>query len=115
MNPKLPHHDLRPYLKLRLEHLRESASKNIHGGSNSPIDKYIELINYWKNNLTEEQLSRYYTLDEIIQLAKLEGIYKKRASNQFTGEALRRAGFIAKRKWTNAGRGKRYWKYKGHK
>ncbi len=48
-------------------------------------------------------------MDEVMVLAGLKGRYREHASARYTGEALRRCGFVTKRDWTTAGRNKRFW------
>jgi len=111
-----PHFILAPTLR---QHIDKIKAETLELNSKSPtrptkpislIDHYTHQITTWINTLNPLQLSRSYTLLEIIALAGLKGHYRERASNQFTGEALRRSGFTAKRNWTNQGRNSRYWK-----
>jgi hypothetical protein len=72
-------------------------------------DNYVGQITKWSEHLSAAQLSRKYSIEEVIVLARLRGRYRDQASVRYTGEALRRCGFITKRDWTVAGRNKRYW------
>ena len=111
-----PHHILIPTLRQKIDKLKaETLELNSKPPTRptkpiSLIDHYTHQITEWVGSLNPLQLSRSYTLDEIITLAGLKGHYRIRASNQFTGEALRRSGFTAKRDWSNLGRNSRYWK-----
>jgi len=111
-----PHHILVPTLRRQLDKLKaETLELNSKPNTRpikpiSLIDHYTHQITEWVASLNPLQLSRSYTLLEIIALVGLKGHYRIRASNQFTGEALRRSGFTAKRNWTNQGRNSRYWK-----
>lgn len=110
-----PHHILGPTLRQQIDKLK---AETLELNSNPPISpaKPISLINHytsqistWVSSMTALQRQRIYTLEEIIALAGLKGHFRSRASNQFTGEALRRCGFRPKRDWSNLGRNKRYW------
>ena len=111
-----PQHVLKPTLRQQIDKLKaETLELNSKPSTRSTmpislIDHYTHQITVWIASLNPLQLSRSYTLDEIIALAGLKGHYRIRASNQFTGEALRRSGFTAKRDWSNLGRNSRYWK-----
>ena len=112
-----PHHILEPTLRQQIDKLKtETMELNSKPPARtikpiSLIDRYVHQITEWVASLNPLQLSRSYTLLEIITLAGLKGHYRIRASNQFTGEALRRSGFTAKRDWSNLGRNSRYWKF----
>jgi hypothetical protein len=73
------------------------------------LDCYAEQIMNWSQHLSPVQLLRKYSIEEVMALACLRGRYRDQASVRYTGEALRRCGFITKRDWTVAGRNKRYW------
>lgn len=75
----------------------------------SITDEYVNQILSWCQKLTPAQLSRSYTLEEIMVLNSLKGRYRDHASSRYTGEAIRQCGFVPKRDWTSAGRNKRYW------
>lgn len=111
-----PHHILGPTLRQQIDKLKAETMELNSKPPTRPaipislIDHYTHQITEWVASLNPLQLSRSYTLVEIIALAGLKGHYRIRASNQFTGEALRRCGFAAKRNWTNQGRNSRYWK-----
>jgi len=113
-----PHHILEPTLRQQIDKLKaETVDLNSKPSPRSTksislIDHYIDQITTWIASMTALQRQRTYTLDEIIALAGLKGHFRSRASNQFTGEALRRSNFYPKRDWTNSGRNKRYWKLK---
>jgi hypothetical protein len=111
-----PHHILAPTLRHQIDKLKaetlELNSKPPTGPTKpvSLIDQYTHQITVWIDTLGPLQRLRSYTLLEIITLAGLKGHYRIRASNQFTGAALRASGFVGKRNWTNQGRNSRYWK-----
>lgn len=90
---------------------REKAT--CHPPSNTEIvaipDCYAKQIMKWSQHLSPAQLSRKYSIEEVIVLACLRGRYRDRASVRYTGEALRRCGFVTKRDWSVSGRNKRYW------
>lgn len=113
---KQPHHILEPTLRQQIDKLK---AETIELNSKPPtcptkpislIEQYTNQITSWVASMTALQRQRTYTLKEIIALAGLKGHFRSRASNQFTGEALRRSNFYPKRDWTNLGRNKRYWK-----
>ena len=110
-----PHHILGPTLR---QHIDKLKAETLELNSKPPtrpikpislIDHYTHQITTWIESMTALQRQRTYTLEEIISLAGLKGHFRSRASNQFTGEALRRSNFSPKRDWTNSGRNKRYW------
>jgi len=112
-----PHLILGPTLRQRIDRLK---AETLELNSKPPpratkpillIDHYTHQLTEWVASLNPLQLSRSYTLLEIITLAGLKGHYRIRASNQFTGAALRASGFVGKRDWTNQGRNSRYWKF----
>lgn len=112
----LPHHVLGSTLRQKIEKLK---AETLELNSKPPprptkptslINHYTHQITVWIASMTVLQRQRTYTLEEIIALAGLKGHFRSRASNQFTGEALRRSNFFPKRDWTNSGRNKRYWK-----
>lgn len=113
-----PHLILMPTLRQHIDKIKAEAQEINLRASTGPvkpislIDRYVDQIKTWVESLNPLQLSRSYTLLEIIALAGLKGHYRMKASNQFTGEALRQFGFISQRNWTNSGRNKRYWKLK---
>ena len=76
-------------------------------------DIYVAQITQWIQRLPPAQLTRSYSMDEVMVLADLKGRYRDYASVRYTGEALRRCGFVTKRDWTTAGRNKRYWVLRG--
>ena len=103
------------YLRDSVNHLvTESKVKaKCHDPSNgekaSISDCYVSQIMNWSRHLSAVQLSRKYSIEEVIALACLRGRYRDHASVRYTSEALRRCGFKQKRDWTAAGRNKRYW------
>ena len=105
-----PQDTFKPFLRDRIQQLRESIPNNPVTKSSNPLDVYIEKIQTWLKHLTPEQLNRPYTILEIIMLSELKGITNPRASVQLTGEALRRCGLVPVRDWSKNGRNKRYWK-----
>lgn len=113
---KQPHHVLSPTLRQQIDKLKaETLELNAKAPTSltkpiSLIEQYTNQITTWVASMTALQRQRTYTLEEIIALAGLKGHFRSRASNQFTGEALRRSNFYPKRDWTNLGRNKRYWK-----
>ena len=116
---KQPHLVLNPTLRQQIDKLKaETLELNAKSPTNptkpiSLIEQYTNQITTWVASMTTLQRQRTYTLEEIITLAGLKGYFRARASNQYTGEALRRCGFNPKRDWTISGRNKRYWLYKG--
>lgn len=80
-----------------------------HLALGSISDNYVTQIMNWSQRLTPAQLGRRYSLEEVMTLAGLKGRYRDHASVRYTGEALRRCGFVTKRDWTTAGRNKRFW------
>lgn len=112
---KQPHLVLSPTLRQQIDKLKaETLELNAKAPTNptkpiSLIEQYTNQITSWVASMTALQRQRTYTLEEIIALAGLKGHFRSRASNQFTGEALRRCGFNPKRDWSNLGRNKRYW------
>jgi hypothetical protein len=80
-----------------------------HAVDCSIADNYVTQIMNWSQRLTPAQLGRRYLIEEVMALAGLKGRYREHASVRYTGEALRRCGFVAKRDWTTAGRNKRFW------
>jgi hypothetical protein len=72
---------------------------------------YLDQIKSWCSQLSKVQLTRLYTINEVISLARLEGRMGRRASVQLVGNALTACGFVPKRDWTAAGRNKRYWQW----
>lgn len=113
-----PHLVLSPTLRQQIDKLKaETLELNAKAPAHltkpiSLIEQYTAQITSWIASMTALQRQRTYTLEEIISLAGLKGHFRSRASNQFTGEALRRSNFYPKRDWTNSGRNKRYWKLK---
>ena len=111
-----PHHNLGPTLRQQIDKLKAETLELNSKPTTRPakpislIEHYTDQITEWVASLNPLQLSRSYTLSEIIALAGLKGHYRDRASNQFTGEALRRSGFTGKRDWSRLGRNSRYWK-----
>lgn len=92
----------------------ESRGKAIcHPPSNTEMgaipDCYVNQIMKWSQQLSPAQISRKYSIEEVMSLACLRGRYRDHASVRYTSEALRRCGFVNKRDWTVAGRNKRYW------
>lgn len=109
-----PQDSLKPYLRERISELQRNAANHIQYKAPNPLDIYTEKIRIWLQHLTREQLSRSYTISEIIMLSQLKGINNSRASVQLTGEALRRCGMVPIRDWSKKGRNKRYWKAEKH-
>ena len=115
----LPHSRLQP--PVISENLREVVNRLAREATCKPAqsptqtttvhqpDIYANQITNWTQRLTPAQLSRRYSMEEIMTLAGLKGRYRDHASVRYTGEALRRCGFVTKRDWTTAGRNKRYW------
>lgn len=92
--------------------VREAAvisQSHTHLPPGSIADSYVTQITRWSQQLTPAQLSRRYSMEEVMALAGLKGRYRDHASVRYTGEALRRCGFVTKRDWTTAGRNKRFW------
>ena len=86
-----------------------STQPPAHVSTGSIADKYVTQIMNWSQRLTPAQLGRRYSMEEVMALAGLKGRYRDNASVRYTGEALRRCGFVTKRDWTTSGRNKRYW------
>jgi len=113
-----PHFILAPTLRQQIDKLKAETLELNSRPSTRPtkpislIDHYTHQITTWIATLTALQRQRKYKLEEITALAQLKGHYRERSSNQFTGEALRRCGFIAKRDWSAAGRNCRWWQLK---
>jgi len=113
-----PHFILTPTLRQHIDKIKaevqETNSRPPTGPTNaiSLIDQYTHQISVCVATLTALQKQRKYKLQEISALAQLKGHYRERPSNQFTGEALRRCGFIGKRDWSTAGRNCRWWQLK---
>jgi hypothetical protein len=95
--------------RLKSEAMCSYANSQRYANFNSILDEYTERIQSWIANLPPIQLRRKFTITEVIALATLPGHFRPKASFRYTGEALRRCGFIQKRDWTKAGRNKRYW------
>lgn len=95
--------------RLKSEALWKHGKSEKDANFNSIPDEYTVRIQSWIANLPPVQLYRKFTIDEVIALATLPGHFRPTASLRYTGEALRRCGFIQKRDWTKAGRNKRYW------
>ena len=94
--------------------LTESKGRVINRESTNPgkieiLDCYADQIMKWSQHLSPVQLIRKYSIEEVMALACLRGRYRDKASFRYTGEALRRCGFVTKRDWTVAGRNKRFW------
>jgi len=113
-----PHFILAPTLRQQIDKLKAETLELNSRPSTRPtkpislIDIYTHQITEWVGSMTVLQRQRTYTLEEIIALAGLKGHFRSRASNQFTGEALRRSNFYPQRDWSTSGRNKRYWKLK---
>jgi len=113
-----PHFILAPTLRQQIDKLKAETlelNSRLSARPTKPvslIDHYTHQITEWIASLNPLQRLRSYTLLEIIALAGLKGHYRERASNQFTGEALRKCGFVAKRDWSSAGRNRRWWQLK---
>lgn len=98
---------------LQVQRLRDEAERrNQHSiglRTQTQTERLEDGINTWINTLTPDQLTRRYTLKEIIELAKLEGHHKQLPQYEQVASALRKNGFINKRAWTKASRNKRFW------
>jgi len=111
-----PHFILGPSLRQSIEKLKADAREINSKPPTQPtkpvslIDRYVVQVKTWVSSLTSLQRQRAYTLEELIALVQLKGHFRDRASNQFTGEALRQSGFTSQRNWTRSGRNKRYWR-----
>jgi len=102
---------LRDYIeKLKLEARKISAvnSQNIARPEN-PVDRYTHQIISWISGLPESQQKQAYTMDSIIKLANLKGIYMESPSPQQIAPALRKAGFQQVRSWKKVDRNVRVW------
>jgi len=110
-----PHFVYKETLRQQIERIKAEArvmnsnppTRQIKPGS--LIEKYTHQITEWVASLSTIQKHRKYTLLEIIALSGLVGHYRPRASNQYTGAALRKAGFKSKRVWPAEGPSTRYW------
>ena len=113
-----PHHILTPTLRQQIDKIKAQVQETNLRALTRPtkpislINHYTHQITEWVGSMTVLQRQRTYTLEEIIALAGLKGHFRSRASNQFTGEALRRSNFYPQRDWSTSGRNKRYWKLK---
>jgi hypothetical protein len=111
MQPPVITPHLRDSVNLLVTKSREKAT--CHPPSNTEmgaiLDCYANQIMKWSQHLSPAQLSRKYSIEEVMALACLRGRYRDHASVRYTSEALRRCGFVTKRDWTVAGRNKRYW------
>ena len=110
-----PHFVIKETLRQQIERIKAEAHAI---NSRTPVrptklvsltEKYTHQITEWLASLSPLQKQRKYTLLEIIALSGLAGHYRPRASNQYTGAALRRAGFKSKRMWPTEGPSTRYW------
>jgi hypothetical protein len=110
-----PHYVLSPNLRQQIDKIKaqaEVANSIPRIRPTNPIsliDKYTHQITEWLESLSPLQKHRKYTLLEIIALSGIVGYYHPRASNQYTGAALRKAGFKSKRVWPAEGPSTRYW------
>ena len=110
-----PHFVLQNSLRQQIERIKaEAIELNVKSPIRptkpaSLIDIYTHQLTEWVASLSPLQKHRKYTLLEIIALSGLAGHYRPRASNQYTGAALRRAGFKSQRMWPSEGRSTRYW------
>lgn len=86
-----------------------TTQPHTHATTGHIADTYVTQITNWSQRLTPAQLGRRYSMEEVMALAGLRGRYRDHASARYTGEALRRCGFVTKRDWTTAGRNKRFW------
>jgi len=91
----------------------QQVSKIYQHVMRSSTEQYVDLIRIWQSQQSPIQQIRMFTIDELIQLVSLKGMYKGQASHRYVAEALRRCGFISKRDWSKAGRNKRYWVWRG--
>ena len=78
-------------------------------GNTSIVADYEQRIQRWVSDMSPMQLTRRFTIKEVMELAHLPGRYRAHGSQRYAGEALRRCGFVTKRDWTTAGRNKRFW------
>lgn len=72
-------------------------------------DLYLTCVRKWTASLTGVQRQRPYTLEEVIALSGLNGVYRRSPSRVYVARALMGCGFVQKRDWTVAGRNRRYW------
>ncbi len=86
-----------------------SMASQTNAATGSIEDIYVTQITKWAQCLTQAQLGRCFSIEEVMVLAGLKGRYRSQASVRYTAEALRRCGFKQKRDWTVAGRNKRFW------
>ncbi|MFM2029143.1 MAG: hypothetical protein RL517_334 [Pseudomonadota bacterium] len=111
MQPPIIGVNLREAVNRLVQEATATAKSTPHPQSikSSISDGYVNQILIWCQNLTPSQLSRSYTLEEVMALNGLKGRYREQASVRYTAEALKRCGFKQKRDWTVAGRNKRFW------
>jgi hypothetical protein len=110
MQPPLIYESIKETVnRLKTEAMSERGTSVQALPKGSISDEYVGLIQMWVNRLPPVQRYRQFTIDEVIALATLTGHFRPAASLRYTGEALRRCGFVQKRDWTVAGRNKRFW------
>lgn len=104
-------------LYIRIQALKDEAKRNDR--PITPIkpttqsEALYEGVKTWRDSMTPDQLSRRYSSQEVIRLAKLVGKYRELPALQQLAQALRKNGFEHKRAWTNASRNQRYWVFTG--
>lgn len=78
------------------------------------IEQQTEKISSWINDLPETLQKQSYSIDAIIRLANLVGLYAPYPSPQHVAIALRRSGFRQVRSWRKVDRNRRLWIWDGN-
>ena len=112
MQPPTSRYTHRP-LRERLEDLRRSAKCDIHTQRTDQTNRLSGPIKAWCEDMSPDQRSRRFKLEEIARLAGLVGKHGGQAAHHHIAQALRSIGFSPSRDWSVAGRNKRYWKLQG--
>ena len=81
----------------------------------NPVEAYTHQIFDWISSLPESQQKQAYTMNAIIKLANLKGIYAEFPSPQKIAPALRKAGFKQMRSWKKIDRNIRLWVWVSNK
>lgn len=111
MQPPVNLGHLRGYIEqLKIE--ARSIATTPQGNPNKSIDRineHSQKISEWVNELPDAQKSQPYSIDAIIRLAGLTGLYAQHPSHQRIAIALRKSGFIQLRSWKKSNRNRRLW------
>ena len=96
------------HIKYWFKGLSQSAVESGRGFSRPSSDLSVEeqLRNFF-DSLPQRLLERPWAMAEITD--KLVGKYRAHPHPQNVARALRRLGWVQKRDWTQAGKGRRYW------